>query len=474
MFEDDDDQEGNIENLLPLISRFEQMLKQREEWFFDVEEFEAISDYYYERGKITRAIHAVEMGAAQHPSCSNFMVRKAQYFTASDKLKLAQRELDKLEALEPESYDLYMTRAAIYSKQGKHQRAIQFYKLALKKSEYPEEVWPMLAIEHQILGNYELALKYLKLTLEENPEDEIAVYNIALCFDLLELGEEGITYFHKFTDKNPYSEIGWYHLGILQAKEKQFDSAIRSIDYSILIDEYFTAAYYEKARILERTYRYQEASEAYMASFEFEGPTGFSYYKIGMCYLNLFKPEKAISYLTKAIQEDSDLDEAFYELALIKDEENSGSEAIYFIDKALELDSDNPDYLFTSAEIHKRAGMLNEAEVIYSRMLELGYIEPDVFIDYAELLFDLCEFDEGMEVLYQGQQLNPDSAEINYRLSGYLYTLQESDEADIYFKKALDINPDRRMYFFELFPKLTQSTSIQSILVDSKYSGSPE
>lgn len=468
MFEDGDDQDGYIENLLPLISRYERMLKLKEEWFFDVEEFEAISDYYYERGKVSKALYAIEMGAAQHPSCSNFMVRKAQYFTAVDKLKLAQKELDKLESVEPDSYDLMMSRAAIYSKQGKNQKAINYYKRALKNCQFPEEVWPMLAIEHQILGNYELAVKYLKLTLEENPEDEIAVYNIALCFDLLEKSEEGVVYFTKFTNRNPYSEVAWYHLGILQAKEKQYDNAIQSIDYAIVIDEYFTAAYYEKARILERTFRFQEASDAYMASFDFEGPTGFSYYKIGMCHLNLFKPEKAISFLTKAIQEDPDLDEAFYELALIRDEQNSGTEAIYFIDKALELDADNPDYLFTSAEIHRRAGMLNEAEVIYSRMLELGIIEPDIFIDYAELLFDLCEFDEGMEVLYQGVQLNPDSADMNYRLSGYLYTLQESDEANIYFRKALVLNQERRLFFFELFPSLASSVSIKAILEEHK------
>ncbi|WP_417609253.1 tetratricopeptide repeat protein [Owenweeksia hongkongensis] len=468
MYEDDDLDEENMERILPLINRFEDMLKRKEEWFFDVDEFEALSDYYYENGKVKKALKAVEIAIDQHPSSSSFIVRMAHYHTANNNLKGALKSLKQLENIEPDGYDLFMTRATIYSKAGKHQRALHFYKAALKKANFPEDVWPLIAIEHQMMGNFEMALKYLKLTLEANVDDEIAIYNIALCFDLLDKGEEGISFFKKFTDKNPYCEVAWYHLAILSAKERLNEEALRAIDYAILIDEYFTAAYYEKARILERTFRYKEAAETYMESFEYEGPTGFSYYKIGLCYLNMDKPDKAESYLTKAIQEDQDLDEAFYELALLKDEQKAGAEAIYFIGKALELDTENTDYLFTSAEIHRRGGMLNEAEVIYQNIIEKGFIDPEVFMDYAELLFDLCEFDDGMEVLYQGVQLNPESADMNYRICGYLYTLQESDEADIYFKRAVELNPDRRMFFFELFPKLKESPSINKILQDKR------
>ncbi len=460
MYEEDEE----ALDLTPIVNRFERMLQENAEFFFDVQEFEALSDYYFDSGKLNKALRVVEIAENQHPYCASFLVKKAQYFTASDQLDEAQNELEKLESLSPGSFDLFMARAALQSKQGNHKQAIAFFKEALRNSDFPEDVWPLIAIEYQMLGNYELSCKYLKLTLEENPNDEIAIYNIALCFDLLEKTVEGISYFKRFTDREPYSEIAWYHLAILYAKNKDFDEALRAIDYALLIDETFMAAYYEKARMLERTFRYQEAADTYLASFEFDGPTGFSYYKIALCYLKMHKPKKARSYFTKAIHEDADLDEAFYELALLNDEEGEKQEAIFNIKKAMELDPDNWDYLFTSAEIHKRSGLLDEAEVIYQKLIEDGYLDPEVFIDYAELLFDLCEFEEGMEILYKGVQLNPDSADMQYRLSGYLYTLQESDEANIYFEKALKIDPDRRMFFFELFPKLRQNPAIKGML----------
>lgn len=460
------EEEGFV-NLNPLIKRFEGMMKSNNMLFFDVDEFEALSDYYFESGRVDDALKVVEMGNAQHPTSSSFTVRKAQYYTATDQIIEAEEEIEKLESISPGSHELFMARAAINSKKGNHQKAIQFYKQALTHSEFPEDVWPMIAIEYQLLGNFELALKYLKLALEINAEDEVAVYNAALCYDLLEKPKDGIIFFKKFIELNPYSEIAWYHLGILHAKRREFDEAIRSVDYSILIDETFIAAYYEKARILERTFRYQEAAETYEASFEFDGPTGFSYYKMGICFLKMHKDNKALSYFTKASQEDPDLDEAFYELALLNDENRDHSQAIFNITKALDLDPDNWDYLFSSAEIHKRGGLLNEAEGIYKELILKGYEEPQVYIDYAELLFDLCEFDQGMDLLYRGIEMNPESAEMHYRLSGYLYTLKESDEANIYFKKALKMDPDRRKFFFELFPKLQENKEIVQLV--SKY-----
>lgn len=459
--------DGEFYDISGLVERFERMLKKNEAYFFDVDEFEALSDYYHGIGKNKKALKAVELATEQHPNIPSLLVKKARYLTATNKLKEAQKEIKELEAIIPDSFDLYMARATFYSHKSNHRKAIELYKKALTRAEFPDDVWPLIAVEYQFIGEYDLAAKYLQLNLDVNPDDEMALYNIALCFDLMNNSKKAIRFFQDFINVNPYSEIAWYQLGIFHGKSEDYEKAIEALDYAILVDEYFTAAYYEKARLQELTYQYREAAETYKESFEFEGPNGFSYYKLGLCYLKMHHSNRAESYLRKAIYEDPELDEAFYELALINDDQDQNNEAIYYINKALELDPENWDYLFTSAEIHKRAGMLDEAEIIYQDLLELGYIDPDVFIDYAELLFDLCEFNSGMEVLYQGVQLNPNSADMNFRLAGYLYTLQEHDEASIYFKKALKIDPERKIYFFTLFPKLKEHQSIRRILSET-------
>lgn len=451
-------------DLLSLVDRFNEMLSSRDVQYFDVDQFEAVSDYYYELGKVSKALKVIEIAAEQHPYHHSFYFRKIQYLTAGNHTSQARREIDKLAEHAPDSLELHLARASLFSKLGQHQKAIHHYRESLQLSDFPEEIWSLLALEYQLIGNYEKAKKYLKLSLEVIPDDEISIYNLALCFDLLEKSEEGISYFEKFIDLNPYSEIAWYHLGIMHTRQKEYEQALRAFDYALLIDEYFSAAYFEKARTLERTFRYKEAAEVYEETFEIDGPTGFAYYKIGLCYLQMHQRKKALSNFTKAIREDDELDEAFFELALMKDEDEQWDEAVFYMSKALELDPDNPEYMSVNADILRRAGKLDEAEIQYELLVEHGVTDARVFIDYAELLFDMCEFDNGMEVLYSGLQHNETSAEMNYRVAGYLYTLQENDEADIYFEKGLKLDADRRRYFFELFPKLKNHPAVKRIM----------
>lgn len=463
MFEDDDD----FLDFSTLLSRYEQMQHANAVYFFDVDEFEALSDHFYLSGKTKKALEVVNIALGQHPEVPSFFMRRAQIFTSNNRIKEAYAELQKVEDLEPESFDLFMARAALASKQEQHNKAISFYNQALPFAEYEDEVWPMIALEYQALGDFKNALKYLKLTLKDNPEDEIAIYNIALCFDLLGAVASGIEYFKNLIEEDPYNELAWYHLGLLHAKQEEYDEALHAFDYSIVIDDYFTAAFYEKARLLERTFRYQEAAETYLATFETDGPTGFTYYKIGLCYLQLHKDSKALNYFTKAVHEDEDLDEAFFELALLYDDMNQHPEAVYNINKALRAEEENVEYLYVSAKIHKRAGLLDESEHIYATLLQeqAADLTTEVFMDYAELLFDLCQFENGMHTLYKGVELNPKEAKLLYRISGYLFTLNEEDEGVIYFKKALKINSEGVHYFFELFPKLKNNEYIRAALV---------
>lgn len=463
MFEDED-----FIDFPELLNRYEEMIQNETIYFFDVEEFEALSSFLFDTGQTQKALQLIQIGANQHPESVELKVKKTRFLTAINKLREADYELAALEELIPGSFDLLMARAYFYSRKSQHTKAIKLYKEALPLAEFPDEVWPVLAMEYQFTGNYQLAIKYLRLTLEVNPEDEIAIYNMALCFNLLNKTEAGIDFFKQFVDNNPYNEMGWYQLGMLYGEISDLTEAIKAFDYAILIDEFFTAAYFEKARIQELDFDFIGAIRTYQEDMEQEGESGYNLYRIGLCHLKLHQPQKAESFLRQAIHEDPDLDEAFYELALIQDENKRWDEAVYHINKAIELDPENWDYLYTSAEVHRRAGKLNEAEIIYQDLIKLGYIDPDVFIDYAELLFDLCEFKEGMDLLYQGVALNPEAPEIHYRIAGYLFTLQESDEATIYFKKALDLNPGGKTSFFSLFPKLKEHRALQNILKEPR------
>ena len=245
---------------------------------------------------------------------------------------------------------------------------------------------------------------------------------------------------------------------------EEYNLAINALDYSILIDDFFSAAYYEKARILELLFRFEEAAETYHATFEFDGTSGYAYYKMGICYLQLHKEKKAESHFYKAIKEDPDLEEAYYELALMKDEAKEWDEAVFLINKAVELDFENWKYQQVSALIHQRAGKLDEAKIIYSDLIKSGYFESDTFIQYSELLNDLCEFEEALDVLAEGIKKLPSAASLYFHLAGFFFIQGKEMEGAIQLRDALDIYPEGKLFFLDLFPVLIDHPMVKEIL----------
>ncbi len=188
---------------------------------------------------------------------------------------------------------------------------------------------------------------------------------------------------------------------------------------------------------------------------------------MGICYLHLHKDKKAESHFYKAIKEDPDLEEAYYELALMKDEEKEWDEAVFLINKAVELDFENWKYQQVSALIHHRAGRLDEAKIIYSDLIKTGYFESDTFIHYAELLNDLCEFEEALKALVDGIKKLPSAASLYFHLAGFLFIQGREVEGAIQLHDALDLYPEGKLFFLDLFPILIDHPKVTEILKKS-------
>lgn len=249
---------------------------------------------------------------------------------------------------------------------------------------------------------------------------------------------------------------------------KDHDHALWAVDYSLLIDPAFAAARFEKARILEQLERLEEAIQTYKEGIQVDEPAGYSHFRIGHCFRKMGHSAKARVFFTKAVTEDPELEEAHLELALLSDEEECGHESLHHIRRAVELDPENPDYLIIQAELMRRHGFLEESCEKYQELLKMGHTAPDIYMEYTELLFDLDEIEEGMDLLYKGVQLNPSSADIHFRLAGYLFSMEEWDEGEIYFRQALGIDPGRRSYFFELFPRFLTNKRLAQLSSPNK------
>jgi tetratricopeptide (TPR) repeat protein len=195
--------------------------------------------------------------------------------------------------------ELYIQKANIFSKRDNHKQAIKVFKEALNISEDSSELHSLIGMEYLFLDKYEDAKLHFMKCIDLDLEDYSSLYNIIYCFEFLDQTEKAIEYLTWYLDQNPYCEVAWHQLGKQYLEINKLEKALTAFDFAIISDDTFIGAYFEKAKVLEKLGRYNESIDQYKLSIAIEGPTAFSYLKIGFCYRKLNNNDEFIKYLFK-------------------------------------------------------------------------------------------------------------------------------------------------------------------------------
>jgi tetratricopeptide (TPR) repeat protein len=446
------------------ITKFEKMLKTNNVIFFDSIEFENIIQHYLEISKIALAKKAIKIGLEQHPSSIILGLFKVELYIFENKLDLAEKHLDKLYLIDPNNEEIYIQKATIFSKRDNHQKAIEILNQVLPFSSEKADIYSLLGIEYLYLEDFESAKESYKNCLIEDDHDYAALYNIIHCFEFLEQPNEAISFINDFLENNPYSEVAWHQLGKQYLHNNDYKKALAAFDFAIISDDTFVGAYFEKGKVLEELEEYNEAIENYLITLEFEDPTSFAYLRIGNCYEKLKNNDLAIQYYYKTVHEDPLLDKGWEAITDFYYKQKNYQKSLYYINKALEIDSQNINYWKRYAQINFRMSFYEEAERGYQHIIELGNYETSIWNHRADILLLLGENHAAIQNLLQGLEFHPENAEIEFRLAGLYYSLNEVKKGQYHLVNGLKNNKEYIIILEELFPEILKRQSVQLIL----------
>ena len=450
-------------NNLPL-SKFESMLKTNNVLFFDSEEFENIIHHYLNQGKMSLAKKAIQLGLEQHPTSINLKLFKVEVYVFENKLFKADALLNELYLLEPMNEEIYIQKANILSKKDEHLKAIGVLKKALELTDDVIDIYSLIGMEYLFLDQFEEAKEYFIKCLEEDIEDFTALYNIIYCFDFLDQNKEAIEYLNSFLDKNPYCEVAWHQLGKQYFTLKDYKKALAAFDFAIISDDTFVGAYLEKGKVLEKLKRYEEAIDFYSITLRLDDPTSFALLRIGSCYEKLKKDDLAVQYYYKTVHEDPLLDKGWIAITRFYYRKRNYQKALYYINKAINIDSENVIYWKLYSQINLRLKLYEEAERGFKKTLELGNYELSTWLSRGDLLIKLGEPEAAIYNLEQAVEFYPENAEIEYRLAGLYFSMNNVDKGSFHLKNGLKYNPEYHFIIDELFPEVCNKIQVKNIL----------
>jgi len=424
-----------------LAKKFEEMIENNEEFYFDTEEYVEIIIYYLELGDFSYAEMAVNHALKIHPNSLEVKTKQLEVFLELERYTKAKELIDELHQSSLEETDFLVCCAKYYSNLGNPKKSIEYCQKALELEEEENFLHNFIADEYVNLDDPFNALKHYSSALEHDPYDDYSLENVMLCYNLLNRPQEALDFLNQYLDKFPFSETAWYEYGQFFFNKKNYDEAIRGFDYILAINSTAVGVYANKASCYEAIGEWDKAIAVYEEMLELEYTKAFTFYKIGLCYKEAKKLVPALTSFQKSLREDPQFYLAMMEQSNIYEEMGNTKEALYFAQEAVALNVGNLEYQKRLAFLYITCGEYEESLACLKKLTES---EPTRFYNwyaYSEVLMLIGEYEEAVAILEKAL-LTHQRAELYYQLSNCYFNLKNNDgEGVLALEKALQLDP---------------------------------
>ncbi len=453
MFEDE---EFNNLDFNSQLVRFENILKQGQSVYFDVEVFEEIIDHFIGHNEYKKALRGLEMALTQHPGNTNLLLLKADLYLSTGKLSKSLECLTLIEQVEPYNSQVFVLKANVYSQQRKFEEAIYFLKQAINFAEEEDkiELTIDLAVEYENAEKYDKAIQCLKQALKSNPDNETALYEIAYCYEISGKNKESLKFYQDFIDEQPYSYLAWHNLGTALIKDSKIPEALDAFDYCLAINEDFSTAHFNKATVLMMDEKYHDAINHFNETIIREEALSLTYLYLGECYEKIGEAVLAEQNYLKAIELDEEFAESYVSVALLKMNSSNLVEAQYYISKAISLDPQNADFWYINAEILENSFEDAKANEAYLKAISFDETNLDILVDYSNFLQNYEGLHIAIDFMHEKEEIFKNNELFYYRLSSIYYMHGKLQEAYVQFEKGLSINPTTNNFAFDFYPQM--------------------
>jgi tetratricopeptide (TPR) repeat protein len=184
--------------------------------------------------------------------------------------------------------------------------------------------------------------------------------------------------------------------------------------------------------------------------------------RIGKCHEKLGHKKLALEFFTKTVHEDPLLDKGWIAITDFYVRQKNFQKALHYVNKALHIDNQNRFYWKRYAAINKELNFFEEAEFGYRKAVEFGDYQLDTWLFWVDLLQFLGEFDSAISTLMQAAEYFPEEYEIEYRLAGLNYMLQETEKGQFHLSNGLRLNFNNHTILQELFPVVWLQKNVQN------------
>ena len=460
-------EDGNIDHL---VKKFTKMQAAGTQYYFDVEEFEELIDFYLIEADSNAIQLLIEMGKGQHPDSVSIQLKEAESLVHNENTVEALKIVERVSLYEDSNPEHFFSKASIYSMADQKDKAIEILSRLIEISDSENKIDAKMALakEYQEMGDYISSVQEYEDILAIDPTNEDALMEISLSCELNNQHEQATYLIEQFIDNNPYSHFAWFLLGNTYMNVDNYTEALKAYEYATLINEDFSEAFFNLGNAYMKMERFADAIDAYKSSITPDYIDPITYNFIGHCYIVLEKNEEAITYFQKAIDHSPEYADGWLGFAVAYSNMNQSQEGLLYIEKAIKLNPDNMYYHYFHADLLVNLGQFELAEEIYKRVYESDIENTGIFLDYSETLVANNQTSQALKVLVDGITKHPQEATLYYKYAAILLQMGNTIDAESILFLALEIDPKKADQFLTYCPEAINFSGIMDLLENYK------
>lgn len=455
------DQAYKGSRLEEIVLRYESALQEGRSEYFDVDDIEALIDYYMEDEQVATAQTITEFGLSLHPNNTNLKIAQAKIDLFIGHVKESEEIAAFLQTLEPDNLDIKVLVGQLLLFRGKKEEAkVLFDDVIRQDADYTYDV----AYAYFDTFDYDTALLYFEQEIKLHPiKDELDVlFDMAYCHQQRNDLEKSINLYEKLLDEDPYSKDAWFNLGQIHFFNENLEKAIEAFDYAFIVGNDYQALL-QKGNALFQSGKLQSAIEAYQEYADNNGRPPFVIVFIGECYEKTGQFEKAKSYYTEALRTDVNNTNALCGMCICHMEQDEYEKGIQFIDRAIEIEPTLAEAWLYKAEGHLNLNDTDEALRCYKKaasldpeMAEALFAIGNIYIDKGEYAMALQYYKKGAEI-----DRGAEKADLYFAIS--YFKLGEIEQAHDHLIEAVLRVPESKEIFFEICPEAKEHIAFISL-----------
>ncbi len=196
---------GNInEEAITALNRYKEMLKNNNNYYFDIFEFEHIADYYIDTQDIEKAQNLVEYALSIHPNTSSILLKKAQILISKGQHYKSLKLLKKLSQVEASDSNVFFLKGMVYSSLGEINRALTNFNKAVAL-EYEDKVDLLINIAStlQQIGHYGFAIEFYERAHKKERDNSTVLFELAYCCEKIDNDQVSINWYKAYLSEDP-------------------------------------------------------------------------------------------------------------------------------------------------------------------------------------------------------------------------------------------------------------------------------